>query len=477
MVPTTERRGGRLERVLRSAGTRPGRLRILMALTLLTTVVTFSSGTLAIVTAERGLETIGAEAGPQVVATADLYFALSDMDTQVASVLLMGNDHDLGIGRADAIERYEARRKQANRALVEATDLAGEDRIARDMIRAMLNGLGEYERLSSNAMLQSERADHAPGATPEPVLELYRQAYEVMKFELLPNAYNLTLENGTIVRHTEEQTSQQLGTLRMMFAIGGTALVVVLIGTQVYLSVRFRRTLNPALVLATAGVFVVTLAGVFVMTRTDTELATAKRDGFDSILAMSRTRAISNSMQADQSRYLLDADQADTYEQTFLEKSQTVLYKESANLDIYRNAVDLAVEAFGKEGNGGGTPFLGFFGDEVTSISVPGQRQALVSALQRYEVFQNADGEMRALADAGQERAAIGMRVNRSDEAFGAYDRATKDLIALHSEAFDQSIEHGRNAIAGWRFVLPVTAGVVVLLVLFGVRQRLAEYR
>ena len=33
----------------------------------------------------------GHDAGPQAVATADLYFALSDMDAQVATVLLLGD--------------------------------------------------------------------------------------------------------------------------------------------------------------------------------------------------------------------------------------------------------------------------------------------------------------------------------------------------------------------------------------------------
>ncbi len=55
-------------------------------------------------------------------------------------------------------------------------------------------------------------------------------------------------------------------------------------------------------------------------------LRKAKEEGFDSILALSRTRAISNSANADETRFLLDPGRADAYEQVYLSKSQTVLY-------------------------------------------------------------------------------------------------------------------------------------------------------
>ena len=51
----------------------------------------------------------------------------------------------------------------------------------------------------------------------------------------------------------------------------------------------------------------------------------AKQDAFDSILALSKARAVSYDANADESRYLLDPQRANRYEQAFLEKSSHVI--------------------------------------------------------------------------------------------------------------------------------------------------------
>ncbi|GAA1018784.1 hypothetical protein Aple_026100 [Acrocarpospora pleiomorpha] len=417
--------------------------------------------------AEDGLRSIGHTAGPQVVATADLYFALSDMDTQVATVLLAGDES--GTGRQAALDRYDQRRAQAGSAVLQAADLARGDATGQMTVRAVLDGLGRYERLAARALLLDEQARHAPGPPSRPALDVYRQATDLMRLDLLPKAYNLTLDSGTIVRHAYADESSAVLAGRFWVALGGALVVAVLVVLQVFLARRFRRVINPALLAATVVVGVLTVAGVLVLQRASDELRTAKEDGFDSVLVLSRARAIGNSLHGDESRYLLDPQRADTYEQVYLDKSQSVLYVPGGNLDKYYAAVDLSVAAFP-----GKADFLGFYGSEADRVTLPGQREALAKVLTHYQQFQQGDRQMRQFATTGKDRDAVRAATGTS---FGAYDGALVELTALHRQAFDAAVAAGDRALDGWNLLLPGAALAAALLILVGVRPRLAEYR
>ena len=75
--------------------TTPGRVRVLAAIAVLAIAGFYIVANIAIGNARDGLRVIGHDAGPQVLATGDLYFALSDMDSQVANVLLTGREQGL----------------------------------------------------------------------------------------------------------------------------------------------------------------------------------------------------------------------------------------------------------------------------------------------------------------------------------------------------------------------------------------------
>src|SRR5262245_17703815 len=66
----------------------PGRIRLLAAGAAVATVAVAVLLVLEVGRVQRELDAIGHAAGPEVVASADLYFALNDMDAQIANVLL-----------------------------------------------------------------------------------------------------------------------------------------------------------------------------------------------------------------------------------------------------------------------------------------------------------------------------------------------------------------------------------------------------
>lgn len=476
--PSAPARPGTVRRLLRRIHLRtvPARIRAMTLVSVAAVGVLFGTASWTIDNARDGLTTIGHDAGPQVVATGDLFFALNDMDAQVANVLLLGRDHRLGRGREASLRLYERRRAEANQALLQAAQLAGDDRTEQRTVRAVLDGLGEYERLAAQAMQLDQQRAHPAGPPSEEVLALYRRATDLMKLKLLPQAYNLTLESGSIVRKTYESEHSSLAVGRLWVLGAGLVVVAVLVVVQVYLTRRFRRLLNPALALATVGAVGLT-AMVVVLVGTQAELLrTAKEEGFDSVLALSRARAISNSAYADQGRYLLDPVRRDTYEQVYFDKAQSILYLDAERTkslaDYYVN-LNAAVDAYRSQPR---VMFLGFFGDQARAAR-PGSAEAAAVArvLDRYREFQHKDRSVRELVAAGRLGPALNLHL--TGQEFARYDAALVDLARMHRATFDGAIRRGDRGLRGWDVALPAASAALVVLILLGVRPRLAEYR
>lgn len=466
---------GRAGRVARKARphTTPAALRLLLLLSLLTTTGLFAAGGVTLGSATTAVREIGQDSGPQVVATADLYLALSDMDAQMARILLTGRETDLGIGREEAMARYEERRADAGTALLHAADLTGDDPTERATIEAVLDGLGDYERLAAEALVLNRQAARPAGPPPDRVIRLYREASDLMRLALLPKAYNLTLEGGTVVRRTYEEKRVEAATGRTWIAFTGAATVAILVGLQVYLARRFRRRINPALVAATAGAVVLTVVPLVALSHVSGELRIAKEEGFDAVLLLSRARAISTSMHADQSRYLLDPERADTYTQVYFEKSQSLLYVPVGSLRAYYPGVtDVAERARSGQEPG---HFYGLLGDEARLASAmdgPSLRQVLTT----YERFQHGDRRMRARANGGDQRGAVVVHL-RQEERFLAYADALRSLIDTHRRVFETAVASADEGLEGPRLLPAVLAPAVLLLAVVGVWPRLREYR
>ncbi|MBV2365164.1 hypothetical protein ACFPZ0_26640 [Streptomonospora nanhaiensis] len=479
--PAPPRRGRARPRWLRRLGTR-GRLRLLTVLCLSLVAALFAATYVALERARDGLDVIGEGEGRKVVETANLYFALSDMDAQMANVLLLGGDHDLGTGRDAALERYDERRATANRALLHAAQLAEGDRVEEETVWAVMDGMNRYERLVAEARLLNDADDDPAGPPSDEVIALYRKAAELMRRDLLPKAYNLTLESGATVRSTYEANSAAATAGIGLVAAAAAALLAALVVLQVFLRRRFRRRYNAWLGLATAGVLVMGLASVAMLQRQSVLLRTAKEEGLESVLALSRARAISTGMNADQSRWLMDPDNAATYEQNFLEDAQTVVFLVPEDGDIPGNLHGYTTEVTAAVPRHDDYPgrMLGLLGEEVATGGGEGETRALRRTLRTYAAFLRADERMRAIAREGDTAAAVDAHITGPDSVeavFADYEEALIDLTRLHMSTFDTSVATARDDLAGWNHAVVAACGAFALLIALGVRPRLAEYR
>lgn len=479
-----DRQRGRLVTLVRGRWlkTIPGRIRGGTALAVATIALLALALSLGIQDARQGVQTIGHDAGPQVVATGNLYFALSDMDAQVADILLIGRDTTLGIGRAESMRRYQQARSDASSAAIQAAQLAGKDNDRKRTVQEVIDGLGEYQRLVGQALTQNDQSGHAAGELPPAVIDTYRQASDLMKLELLPKAYNLTLDSGATVRQSYQAKRTSVLDARYWVLGAGVLALLVLVAGQFAMMREFRRLLNPGLALATVGTIILVAVGVGVLNAQAGHLLRAKRDGFDSVLTMSRARAISHSAFADESRFLLDPGRADTYEQNYLDKVSAILYVEPpagrpANLATYYELAGKAATGYHPDKDR--SAFLGLLGDEARQVRKGTESDALARALRAYATVLSNDQQMRRLAASGDRRAAIDFRMGRGSSAirdFDAYDAALRSLGATHSRAFDRAIKQADDGLSGWKVIPPVAAVVIAALVLVGVRPRLAEF-
>jgi hypothetical protein len=458
--------------------TTPDRVRGMTVITLLATVALGLVATVAFGGIAGGLRLIGQQSEPEVLATTDLYYRLNDMDAQVANVLLVGGQHGLGTDRQQAQELYEQDRLQADQDLQRAAVVAASVPSAQQALRSVLDGLGRYEALAGEAMYLDGQG--GAGRPPAAALALYRQATGLLQNGILPSARGLTDQNATVLdqAYQANRSTAQLGALYV--AVSGVALVAVLVSLQLYLALRYRRIFNLALVAATTlalALVTVTAIGLSGQAR---ELYVAKAEAFDSIVALSQARAVSDDANADESRYLVDPARAGQYQQAFEDKSQQLARLPGAGIYQYDAALARVIGAY--RANHLDVNFGGYLGVEFRNITFPGERVAAGQALAAYQVYERDDRHIRALDQAGDLRQAIAFDTSyasgNSDWAFTRYDRALVTLVAINQRGFTAAIGTARHDATGWNGPIPAVAAVLIAgLIAAGVRPRLAEYK
>ncbi|ROO83443.1 hypothetical protein EDD29_0946 [Actinocorallia herbida] len=440
---------------LRAPRTVPARLYLWTAAVAVGIAGLFGAVHAGVAEARDGLQVVGRAAGPQAVNTGGLYLALSGMDAQLAGVLLIGREHSLGQGRDVSMAMYEQRRSEAGRAILETFDITRQNEQGRTTVQSVLDGLGEYERLAARAIVLAEQTRYSAGPPPREVLAVYRRATDLMHTELLPQAYNLTLESAAIVRRTYVSETDRATNALIRVGVAAVVLLAVLAAFQLGISRRFRRTLNPPLALATLAVVVLSGLALTSLARSSAHLREAKEEGFDTALTYTRARAISSTAAADQLRWLLDPDRAETYEQVYFDTSQTIAYVPAGNLADYYAAIAQA-------------PLKGGFLQDADAAD---------PVLVRYRAFQKTDRSLRELVGDGRTRQAIVLRTGTAVGTYDAYDLELSKLVGAGKAAFNGGIEQAETDLEDWDTGLPAGALAVLALVLLGVRPRLAEFR
>ena len=424
-------------------------------------------------------QAMGQQDAPEADATTGLYFALNDMDAQVANVLLVGGDTALGASRSQDVATYASDRTAADQDLEQAAVAEAGNAAAEHQLSLVLDRTGQYEALAADALLASQQAHGAAGRAPAAAVAYYQQATDLMQAGILPAVGSLANVSAARLDAAYQGGKTADGTGIAWVTALGVLLIAALIALQFYLAARFRRLVNPALAAATvlAVAFVAVTAARF--NAESGHLRVAKQDAFDSIQALSLARAVSYDANADESRYLVDPGRAAQYQQAFLGKSQQIAKVGQVGISGYDAALAADIEAYQHDNSV--VRFGGYLGAEFRNITFPGERQAAVATLLAFQRYERDDRTLRALAAKNLPAAVafdIGTAPGQSDWAFNQYDAALSSVIAINSRAFAAAVSDGEDGAVGWELGLPAIGLVLVAALTFaGVRPRLAEYR
>ncbi|MFJ5215200.1 hypothetical protein ACIP98_10825 [Streptomyces sp. NPDC088354] len=411
------------------------------------------------VAADASWDAVRDHSAPRVTSATGLYFALNDMDAQIANQLLAGDTASLARTRADAARVYERRRVEAAGYLRDLAAAAAGDPAGEREVAGAIADFGAYEELAARAL--------ALGRTAE-----YRNASHLMRTRLLPEADALVTANDRAFEHTYRDALGRAAWARAALIGTGLALLAVLVALQIHLAGRFRRVVNPGAVAATLLVLAVTVVGAAGIGTQRHDLEVARRDAFDSVLALTRARAVAYDANADESRYLLDRAHSGAQEAAFLGKSQRLLRVPGATIDTYATGLDDVRVADGA---------TGYFGDEFRNITFPGERAAAGRVLARYRAYQRDDRTVRTLARAGRHTEAVayctGYGPGESNHDFAALDAALRDVIAINMSAYERASADGARGALPQPLGLAGGVAAAAALVLLGLRPRLAEFR
>ncbi|MFB7676022.1 hypothetical protein ACFC26_31915 [Kitasatospora purpeofusca] len=427
----------------------------------------------------EGTDTIGHRAAPQVVRSADLYFALNDMDAQAANLLLFGADPDFAAVREQTLDTYERGRVRADADLQRVAEAVVGDPAGQRAVQTVIGELGRYEGRVARAQLLEEQAEAPAGKPSAEALAAYREATDLLRQRLLPAVDEVTTANSAAVERIYGAQRGDLGSGRWWILLTGLLALVALGVLQRVLAVRFRRLANVPLAVATllAGAGLVT--ALTLASRAEHQLVVAKSNAYDSVIALGRARAVAYDLNADESRYLTDPARAAAYEQSFFDKTRSFARVDGATLGSYNNG--LAALADRHRADHAAVGFGGFLGDELRNITFPGEQEAAERVLSAFQAYQRDDRKIRELNAQGRLKEAVafntGLAAGQSNADFGLLATALDDVQAVNQDAMDRAVAATDGDLdATTAAVGGALLAAALALAVLGVRPRLREF-
>ncbi|MEV0410724.1 hypothetical protein AB0I68_07910 [Streptomyces sp. NPDC050448] len=417
--------------------------------------------------------------GPRTVSATQLNLALNDMDAQTANILLSSGDSGTGAGRLEesyskAGDLYRDAQDTISRSLRTLAAASEGDPDTEATVVRLTDEFTHYQELIGRVLENDSR----PGGKDAARVD-YRTATDLLTGRLLPEARKLVDANDAVYERGYAAARSDLAVQRTAEAVLGVLLIAVLVLLQIRLARHFNRVFNPGLIAATLCAVVAVVCGAQMLATEYDRMKVARRDSFDSVIALSRSKAVGYDVNADESRYLLDPERRPAYERSFLDKSQQLYGMEGATLATYDAKLDETWAAYLKSHED--KRFTGEFRRELDNVTFAGERVAAERTVAAYAVYQRDDRTFRRLVAEGKTKEAtvfsIGWASDTSNAHFGEWMKALDEVTAINQKHFDLAVREGRGAVTTQA---PMAAAALLLtagLTALGLRRRLAEFR
>jgi hypothetical protein len=427
--PDTLARGrGFLDRV----NTTPGRLRVasivLVGGLVLTWVVVLS----VVASRQRASVAVVEEATPLLRDASALYVALAEADATASRAFLLGGPES---------DDLQARIDEAIARLTTIGGHADTSAEVRESVTEINAGLNDYAERVAAAGANSRQNFVVAAA-------YLRDASRIMTGRILPAATDLYA-----VAASELDESYRAGTSRgglLAVVAAGVVVVAMLVAIQLWIAGWSNRVFNLGLV--GASVVVVGLLGwaLVLFAVNQNQLVQAQREDSDAVQLLSAARILGLRAVSDDYYQLIERGTGAAYGEDF----------------------DVVMDSLGGAGGRGG--LLGEFARTADSGQVARRADELAQA---FRAFLDEHEQVRRLDDAGKYPGAV-------DHALGELADSAEVLDHRLSSGIDsarQSLDARAGRAAGGFTVLAVgsslIAAMAILFVLYGLRQRIEEYR
>ena len=428
-----------IERVRVHSTTSPGRLQLVATVLILSAIV-FAALAISAESARRAAaHSIATDTEPLLVTAEGLYASLSDADATAASTFLTG-----GLEAPGRRERYARDLQDASGALITLARQTGGSAQTHTAVRTLAMQLPVY-----SGLVETARADNRQGF---PIGAAYlRRASTLMRGQLLSAANRLYEVEA---RRLNGDYGSGVSTLTLLVVIAAAcALLSLLLATQVYLARLTHRVFNVPIALATALVVALGVWMTVGLIREQDALGRAQRTGSDPVQVLSATRILMLRAQGDEGLALA----ARGGDEASLADFETVARRLGAA--------------------GEPASLLGEAARVAAGSSAAAATQRLSASFVRYRTIHR---RIVALETNGRFNDAVGLAVGNPARELSLADALNSELarqISTAQEHFHSAAADATSALDGLWLAIPLFSLLVASLALYGVLQRLREYR
>jgi hypothetical protein len=437
--PTLASAGRRIEGLRARLTTSPGRLR-LAAVLLAFGAIAFGALAASAVSARlQAAHSVATDTEPLLVTAEGLYASLSDADATAATTFVTG-----GLEAPAQRERYAGDLRAASGQLATLARQAGGSVQTRAAVQTLATQLPVY-----SGLVETARADNGQGF---PVGAAYlRRASTLMREQVLPAAGRL-YEVEALRLSGDYRSGVSAGTL-----LGVIAVVCAMLGLLAVIQVRLarltRRIFNVPMALATVLVLALGVWMIAGLIGEQNALARAQRTGSDPVQVLSAARILALRAQGDESLALV------------------------ARGGGVQNLADFEAVT-GRLGAVSGTS--GLLGEAATIARRSGSAAVIDRLSATFARYLAVHGRVVALETNGRFNDAVNLAVGSHAKELSLSDALNSGLVQEISAAqrrFGSAASGATSALGGLWLAIPLLSVLFAVLALYGVLQRLGEYR
>lgn len=424
-------------------------------------LVLFLVVALAVNQRRDAVKTVKDDSAPSILAAQKIHAYLADMDANAANELI-----SLPGQNTDAVRDYAKDHTIISINLVKAAKNITYQPETEAVIK-LQDGLVAYDQAIQQARDFHERGDPA-------MLAAYRRAYDILQHTLFPAADALDKVNNDELTKAYNASNLWSGLTLILTLLAGIGLIAVQVRTQLYLTAKMRRIINPPLLAATVlsvGYLLFTLLNFVAV---GDHLKVAKEDAFDSVRALWQAKATASDANADESRWLFDRAQASLYEQEYQKKKGLIL-SPPPELDM---SPETMARLYPKSEQKGG-----FLAVELNNVTFEGELDSVQKAINIWAKYLKIDGRIRSLENSGSLADArhavalcIGNDPDESNWAFNQFDAALMKTLEINQTAFDLNLKQASDKLSPYDIWNPVLLIGIIVLTVLGLMPRLREY-